>query len=191
MSNTKLITLDNLTRAVRQIEAELPDTITDEQIEEILETDTVPTLVGPSGVTVSQILNMVYPVGSYYISNNNTSPAQLFGGMWERVQGKFLLGASDNGEVGTSLQSTANVAAGSTGGEATHTLSVAEMPSHKHSLAYRTGIISTGTAGTWYFDIGTAGTVREDSPSIGNTGDDQPHNNMPPFIAAYIWYRIS
>lgn len=40
------------------------------------------------------IINSIYPVGSIYLSVIDTSPAILFGGTWEKIQGKFLLGSS-------------------------------------------------------------------------------------------------
>ena len=58
------------------------------------------------------ILDKIHPVGSIYISENSTSPATLFGGTWERVKDRFLLAAGDT------------YSAGSTGGSATHTLTV-------------------------------------------------------------------
>lgn len=69
----------------------------------------------------SQVLLAAYPVGSIYTSVNATSPATLFGGVWERIGGRFLLGADST------------YTAGSTGGEANHKLTTAEMPSHTHT----------------------------------------------------------
>ena len=71
-----------------------------------------------------------YPIGSIYMSVNSTSPATLFGGTWERITGKFLLSATDNGSSGASQ------AAGNTGGAATVKLTSAQsgVPAHAHSL---------------------------------------------------------
>lgn len=65
----------------------------------------------------------------FWASNDPTSPASFIGGTWERVEGEFIMGASDSYPVGT------------TGGSATHTQTTAEMPSHSHSG-------STGSAGS-------------------------------------------
>lgn len=65
----------------------------------------------------------------FWASNDPTSPASFIGGTWERVEGKFIIGASSAYPVGT------------TGGSATHTQTVAEMPSHNHSG-------TTGSAGS-------------------------------------------
>ena len=61
-----------------------------------------------------------HPVGSYYWSSESTDPGTLFGGTWEQIKDRFVLAAGDS------------YAVGATGGEATHTLAEAEMPSHKH-----------------------------------------------------------
>ena len=66
----------------------------------------------------------VYPVGSVYISFSSVSPATLFGGVWASVGDKFLVGVGDN------------FAEGAEGGESTHKLTTAELPSHKHDGIY-------------------------------------------------------
>lgn len=72
--------------------------------------------------TKENILKAVYPVGSIYMSMTDTNPNVLFGfGTWEQVKDRFLLSAGDTYK------------AGNTGGEATHSLTVDEMPSHKHT----------------------------------------------------------
>lgn len=42
---------------------------------------------------VKKILDLVYPIGSIYISVNSTSPSTLFGGEWTQLKDRFLLGA--------------------------------------------------------------------------------------------------
>ena len=136
----------------------------------------------------------IYPVGSIYISANSTSPAELFGGTWEQIKDRFLLAAGDT------------YAAGSTGGEATHTLTVDEMPSHRH-LPYIDGnTISDDFRlfmgdDNWFNDaVGTSqfrvtrnyGTRYKGFEAKTNTvGGSKPHNNMPPYLAVYVWKRVS
>ena len=133
-------------------------------------------------------LNMVYPVGSIYMSVNSTSPASLFGGTWERIKDRFLLASGDT------------YSAGSTGGEAQHTLTVDEMPSHRHSsssyqIGYPTNYTGADNYCTWvnngtprnndvYFD--QSGPIR-----TSYVGGSKPHNNMPPYIVVYMWKRVS
>ena len=77
------------------------------------------------------LINLIYPIGSIYLSVNSTSPQQLFGGEWEQIKDKFLLSAGDT------------YSGGSEGGEAAHTLTVEEMPSHNHTI-YMSGRASEG-----------------------------------------------
>lgn len=131
------------------------------------------------------VIDMVYPVGAIYMSVNGTNPGNLFGGKWEQIKDRFLLACGDT------------YAAGSTGGEARHTLTVEEMPNHVHGindfhvegqseghLVERDNEALAGqpraTQGKYYWYGSTLG-----------TGDSQPHNNMPPYLAVYIWKRTA
>lgn len=127
-----------------------------------------------------QFLNKVYPVGSIYMSVNSTSPATLFGGTWEAIEGQFLLGASST------------YTAGSTGGEAEHTLTTAEMPSHNHVVTRATTSYGSGSQSAWR-SLSWSGTNHDynDVVSSESTGSGGAHNNMPPYLAVYIWQRVS
>ena len=68
----------------------------------------------------NSLVDLVYPVGSIYMSVNDVSPSTLFGGTWEKLENSFLLGSG-------------TYSLGITGGEVTHTLTLNEMPTHTHS----------------------------------------------------------
>ena len=94
-----------------------------------------------SSLLVTDLLNKVYPVGSIYMSVVNVSPASFLGGTWQAIeQGRMLMAAGSSWLAGT------------TGGAAYHTLTLAEMPAHDHSAtetaagAHAHGA-STGSAG--------------------------------------------
>jgi microcystin-dependent protein len=70
----------------------------------------------------SMLLDLIYPVGSIYWSKNATNPSNLFGGTWVQIKDKFILAAGSEYKINT------------TGGKATHQLSVGEMPFHDHSV---------------------------------------------------------
>lgn len=99
-----------------------------------------------------------YPVGSIYVSTSGTSPATLFGGTWEQIQGRFLLGASSGH------------AAGSTGGEETHKLTTAEMPAHSHTFTGTS--VTTGTN-----SVGHTHSIPKLSGSTNAAGEHQ--HNIP------------
>ena len=141
--------------------------------------------------------DLIYPIGSIYISVNATNPEVLFGGTWEQIQGKFLLGMSSSYPIESS------------GGEATHTLTTREIPFHNHDIGQQgntSKILPTqiavddssheqyvttleGGASGWYKSSvawdGRIATRNQTSPY------GQAHNNMPPYLAVAIWKRTA
>ena len=80
-------------------------------------------------------------------------------------------------------------AVGSTGGEKEHTLTIAEMPSHNHSVMSTDG---QTTSQTFYpVQMLTKPGEFADKNAILQTGGSQPHNNMPPYIGVYKYRRIA
>ena len=118
------------------------------------------------------IRNTFFPVGAIYQSYAATSPASLFGGTWTQIQNRFLVG------VGSSY------AAGATGGEATHKLTVDELPSHSHNYSYP----GYEAGGEWY---GASGTAKGNTVATTAVGGGAAHENRPPYYAVYIWRRTA
>ena len=134
------------------------------------------------GGTIYDITN--YPVGSIYLSVNDTSPAELFGGTWEQIKDRFLLAVGDT------------YTAGSTGGEATHKLTKEEMPRHTHNaLINGKWAISEDAINTNAFAGNSYAWVKNDLIARIScndyTGGDQAHNNLPPYLAVYVWKRVA
>lgn len=124
------------------------------------------------------LFDLLHPVGSIYQSTDATSPADLFGGTWEQVKDVFLLAAGDSH------------AAGSTGGEETHTLTKAEIPDHAHTLKYTGQSVTEGVNAIRLYQ---AASNQDNAYSGGQSSDcgDQAHNNMPPYLAVYTWRRTA
>lgn len=132
------------------------------------------------GNVTETLLDKIFPIGSIYITVSSSSPASLFGGQWEQIKDKFLLAAGDN------------YTAGSSGGEATHTLSISEMPSHSHSFSgVNNGTTVTGSLGAYPAKIYQDCIPNWTGGYINDTGGSQAHNNMPPYLAVYVWQRIA
>lgn len=133
------------------------------------------------GVTVGtrSLLDLIYPVGSIYTSVNAVSPQTFFGGTWERIQDRFLLAAG-----GT-------YAAGGTGGSATHTLTIDEMPHHYHVLKVATATSTASDAAWRASGVKAYSSQQTESPTdnIKEMGGNVAHNNMPPYLAVYMWKR--
>lgn len=139
---------------------------------------------------MQRFAQFVYPVGSIVELTVATNPATLWGfGTWESVKDRFLIGAGGSYSVG------------STGGEAMHTLTVDEMPMHSHyermavdNVGTEYYITATGS-GSEYTETsvvasGATRTGRE-YQKTDTEGGSQSHNNMPPYLAVYMWKRTA
>lgn len=131
-------------------------------------------------VNTSDLIDLIYPTGSVYMSVNNVSPAILFGGTWEQIKDKFLLSAGD----------TYN--AGDEGGNATH--------KHLSPMTwYENGGSNIGTTNLYGFDrvhdrdfYGIANQKIEYNREIEKLAyRTSTESNMPPYLAVFMWKRTS
>ena len=172
--------------------------------------------VGTDNLDKTSILNLVYPVGSIYMSANNVSPQTFLGGTW-------VAWGAGRVPVGVNSSDTDFNTAEKTGGEKTHTLDASEMPWHDHSgtnSTVETVTIHTRPTGgaLHYLGINTY-TVKYDvneqtqeymvAPAGGQTlevengtvinsqygvcpnGSGVAHNNLQPYITCYMWKRTA
>lgn len=133
-------------------------------------------------------LNAIYPVGCIYISVVNTNPGTLFGGTWEALENRFLVGAGDEYNVND------------VGGEAEHILTIDEIPEHNHDTLPSYGSSLSSNVNNHGKILGAAATAGwatnaiNDDPSyhpILNTGGGLAHNNLPPYLAVFMWKRTA
>ena len=140
-----------------------------------------------NAVEKSDLLNLIYPVGSIYMSVNNTNPASLFGGTWQQIKDRFLLACG----------STYN--AGATGGEAKHTLTINELPKNSMKIPHVAYYDDCSISGGGWKQISREQTEKEgvsqdktnDGWHIMSIGNNEAHNNMPPYLAVYMWKRTA
>ena len=127
--------------------------------------------------TWTNILDLVYPVGSVYVAYNSTTPATRFGGTWTAIIGRFPYFNAGTG----------------TGGANTVTLTVDQMPEHSHNSNCRVQwyeYTSWGIYAAWA-DSGTnLGTDRE-TVHTDSQGGGKAHNNMPAYQTLYAWRRTA
>lgn len=134
--------------------------------------------VSINGVT---LLDIFYPIGSIFQSTEYFNPSEKMGGEWELLKDRMLLGAGDTYE------------AGNTGGEATHTLTIDEMPSHTHPNSDIKGLVLMADANNLYGKAGNSSGSGdwEWNRGVMPQGGGQAHNNMPPYLVVYMWKRIA
>lgn len=150
------------------------------------------------------LIDYIYPIGSIYMSVNDVDPSILFGGTWERIKDKFLLCSGDTYTLG------------SEGGEATHTLTISEMPSHTHTQnahnhtqnphlhgVTASGSWNSGATGRlkyeesnsthWMSSCMSSATATNNAATATNqnTGGGASHNNMPPYLTVNVWMRVN
>lgn len=126
------------------------------------------------------IANLIYPVGSIYMSLNQADPSTLFGGTWERIQDKFLLAASSSR------------AAGSEGGAETH--------KHVSPVGYNASNKAFGVSyalGSTNVAISGAMAATGNTASVGSGAytwtlpSTSQESNIPPYLAVYVWKRTA
>lgn len=123
-----------------------------------------------------ELLNLTHPIGSIYTSTVATEPSTLFGGTWQRIKDSFLLAAGDT------------YTAGQTGGEASHLLTMVEMPTHSHGINRAADGTATGF-GNGYLALSNS--YQNADTSTADAGSGRPHNNMPPYLTVYVWKRTA
>ena len=122
-----------------------------------------------------------YPVGKIYISFDPTSPASLFGGTWTQLTDRFLVGAGST------------YAVGATGGANTVALTVAQMPSHNHTISnvVHEGVSANGQYGNYPFRMRADMAPNWGANNTDYTGSGSAHENRPPYLAVYMWRRTA
>ena len=148
-------------------------------------------LLGQGNISIqgggSDVVDLIYPVGSIYMSVNSTSPATLFGGTWEQIQDKFLLAS------GTSYSN------GSTGGSAdtvvvehTHILGNEDyyFVGKKKSDSASNKRVTVPTTGSNYAYVSSVASFGNFG-STKSSGESGTGKNMPPYLAVNVWKRTA
>lgn len=126
-----------------------------------------------------QLFLLMHRVGDIIFSTSDENPSTIYGGTWVAWgKGQVPVGVDTSDSDFNTVEKT--------GGEKEHTLTVDEMPSHKHDFGQQFAAISNLSGAYGYYMI--AGTQTD---VIKNTGGNQPHNNLQPYITCYMWKRTA
>ena len=137
-------------------------------------------------------VDSIHPIGSIYISTSSTSPASIFGGGWERLEDTFLMAAGATYEAGT------------TGGSATHAHTLNSSNAHatisisSSNNALHVGLVDningesfTSTNSYSGMTHSSTTTAKFSARSLGVFGRTQSGDSLPPYLAIYVWKRVS
>ena len=120
---------------------------------------------------ISGIADLIYPVGSIYMSVNASDPSTLFGGSWSRINDRFLLAAGST------------YSAGSMGGAASAKVSIS---AHTHTIDTQDNVkFVSGAVTSGDYDIPITGKTNSGG------GTSTTISTMPPYMAVYVWQRIA
>lgn len=126
-----------------------------------------------------QLFLLMHRVGDIIFSTSDENPSTIYGGTWVAWgKGQVPVGVDTSDSDFNTVEKT--------GGEKEHTLTVDEMPSHKHDFGQGFATTSNLSGAYGYYMI--AGTQTD---VIKNTGGNQPHNNLQPYITCYMWKRTA
>ena len=139
---------------------------------------------------INALVQKLHPVGSWYFSTVATNPVDIFGfGTWQLITDRFLVGAGNS------------YFSGAMGGEAVHTLTAAELPTHQHNVLsgtlggnngnYKFMLSSQSMYGTYDGQYGVITDDRFITAASSVYCGNQPHNNIPPYYAIYMWVRTA
>lgn len=144
--------------------------------------------IGPDAYAIYQqvlaaVVERDHPVGSLYISENATSPAELYGGTWERIEGKFIMGASDTHPAGTTVE--------------------AGLPNITAKVTSQYGIFNADAEGAFYFADGAnyeypatglgSALIHDLRFSAANSNSIYGKSTtvQPPAYCMYLWRRVA
>lgn len=132
---------------------------------------------------IADLYDAIFPIGQIVIKGDNADYSNWLGYTWERTAvGKVLVGYDSSDTDFNTI--------GKTGGEKTHTLTIAEMPSHKHELSLANYGNDSCSAVIWE-TTNNGGMYKYSGDMLQATGGNQPHNNLQPYQVVAYWKRIS
>lgn len=154
------------------------------------------------GVANAQdIINVIYPIGSIYISTSSVNPSTLFGGVWRQSQDRFLVGAGNSYLVSSTGGAAVSTTTNATGTTGSTVLTIDQIPNHQHNIQ---GYNTSGSAASWTEravsyqsnNVGFGTGIRSSFVGGGNghTHSLNSHNHsvstLPPYLAVNIWERV-
>ena len=152
-------------------------------------------LTGNLTINNKTIFDLIYPIGSIYLSVNSTNPKNLFGGTWiQWGSGRVPVCVNTSNSKFNSVEKT--------GGSETHTLTVSQIPSHGGHIPNASYAWGDAGEATYVLDKNSGAVFQyaTNRPYVlragnemclrsNNEGGNGAHNNLQPYITCYMWKR--
>ena len=122
-------------------------------------------------ISLQSVLSAIYPVGSIVVRYDHLNPSTLFGGTWQRITGKFLLGVGSSGTIGSTGGGSLGEQLGVTG------------------TAY--GGIQGQGSGEYIARIVTTEYGNENPDPSYRSLDNMGVDTLPPYVQVSIWRRTA
>ena len=134
-------------------------------------------IFGNLKINETNILEIIFPIGSTYITQTNINPNSILGfGTWERIKGKVCIGLDEDDNDFKTIKKV--------GGNKTTTLTQSNLP----TLAVPQQFNTEGNGWT----LGNGGTPQLYSQGNQYIGQGQAFNNLPPYeVVGFMWIRRS
>lgn len=159
----------------------------------------------PTDELEETIIDVVYPVGSIYMSVSNTSPQTLFGGTWVKIEDKFLLASGStysNGDVGGSADAvvvTHNHTQNAHNHKPYDNTSFVETNATALATGSTKRVATSNASGNFYWQSNQSSepsikrhTVTANATATNNSsGVDGTGKNMPPYLTVNVWKRTA
>lgn len=152
---------------------------------------------------ITGLINLIYPIGSIYMSTHDTDPGTLFGvGAWTKIEDRFLLAAGSNYTAGaTDGAATVTLTAAQSGLKA-HSHGMAHTHRHRHQLEQHFAQSGTGTSDvyeithnrkttTFYTEYDQTSSSKSTTDNNTASNATSAHNNMPPYLVVNVWKRTA
>lgn len=128
-------------------------------------------------------VNLIYPIGSIYISINSTNPGNIFGGTWERIKGKMLVGVDEDD---TDLNESGKI-----GGAKEHRHLEGIFAYNGKLGVSNTNIAVQSSKREIYTVNGTTGFTNVPGSQLCDVYSTEYSSNMPPYYTVYIFVRTA
>lgn len=152
--------------------------------------------------SVNDVINIMYPVGSIYMSVNSVNPSTLFGGTWEKIEDRFLVATGTTFNLGQSGGSKDAVVVSHTHTQVAHRH---DYESDEIGKPYKLWGTKSGSselggnvsgsvkyyAATKNNDYKWLNSMSSEQPTINNSGVDGTDKNLPPYLAVNMWKRTA